>query len=593
MGKKRTFTSLLDEIARTGDGFAGIWRERMHQAGYFKPVAARPDDIVAACNGLLMMLRTADERDAFSLPARMMRKRIDPSEFLLMCARRHRDRGVPVDLFLGCFKTMIQSLEEAILRLGIDAEDALAHILRIRKLADLLETAIVEDSEQTTTPDVTRRIEKNCRRLAIEKHRYENIYLNTTNMLMIANSEGVVVDANPQTHEVFAGHKVVGRPCGELLELDLRSLPAILQRYPLGKRHEIDINVDGDHRVFNLHVFPLEKTSDPTQGVMLVLNDITAIVETRLVLERRVNDQAQAQADSERILEAIFQSVGEGIVLIDDDHEAVRANPQACEIFGLPEQNLKGVRVQSLTDPEGAETLTGFFRTLVEGEHMHAEISGCYVDGRSFPVAVTVTRIEYRGRTFWPMIVRDVTEQKEIEKRLQQEKRQTEEINLTLKNVLKTIEADRRQRERQVAVKVETSLLPALEKVAGTTDQGVRTTYLQLVRSQLVGLTSGYESELDAGLLTLTRTELEICRFIQAGHSGKEICDAMNLAFETIQTHRKNIRGKLGLKGKKINLRAFLTGRKCTAGTEAGVSGSTPSVRGLRNEEHSHVGRAL
>ena len=71
-----------------------------------------------------------------------------------------------------------------------------------------------------------------------------------------------------------------------MLELDLSSLSAIIQRYPPGKRHEIDIGVDGDHRVFNLNIFPLDKTADPAQGFMLVLNDITAMVDARLMLEK-------------------------------------------------------------------------------------------------------------------------------------------------------------------------------------------------------------------------------------------------------------------------------------------------------------------
>lgn len=551
------FTSLLDKIDRARDTFFGIWRGRMHQAGYVKPVAAKPEAFVNAFDTLLTVLRSAgDEQEA-----------LFPEALLVSCAGRHRDRGIPVDLFLGCFKTMIQSLEELVRQFGGTPESTLLHLVQIRQLADRIETAVVRENEEAAKSGRTCRLEENCRRLAIEKLRYKNIYLNTTNLVMISDSKGVVIEANPQTHHVFAGLKVEGRQCAELLELEPASLPAIMQRYPLGNRHEIDIGVDGDHRVFNLNVFPLGKTADPARGVMLVLNDITAMVDARLMLERQVNDQAQAQADSEKILGAIFHSVGEGILLIDEDYEVVRANPQASEIFGLPDQNLNGMDVQSLTDSSGMKTLSRFFQTVIEGEHVHADITGFYVDGRSFPAAVTLTRIDFHGRTFWTMIVRDITEQKEFEKRLQQEKRQTEEINLTLKNVLKTIEADRREREQQIAAKVRTSLLPAMQKIAQTEDLGVRNTYLDLIRSQLVGLTSGFESKLDAGLLKLTRTEIEICRLIQVGLSGKEICDAMNLAFETIQTHRKNIRAKLGLKGKKINLQAYLADRNCEPDT--------------------------
>ena len=206
-----TFTSLLDKIDCARDIFFGIWRKRMHQAGYIKPMAARPDGFVEAFNKLLTVLRSADdERKAKSLSIPMMQKALFSGVVPVSCTGRHRDSGMSVDLFPGCFKTMIQSIEELVLQFGSDPENTLLHLLRIRQVTDRIETAVIQENEQAAESDFTHRIEENCRRLAIEKHRYESIYLNTTNLVMITDSEGVVVEANPQTHHVFAGHKVLG-----------------------------------------------------------------------------------------------------------------------------------------------------------------------------------------------------------------------------------------------------------------------------------------------------------------------------------------------------------------------------------------------
>jgi DNA-binding CsgD family transcriptional regulator len=112
-----------------------------------------------------------------------------------------------------------------------------------------------------------------------------------------------------------------------------------------------------------------------------------------------------------------------------------------------------------------------------------------------------------------------------------------------------------------VASKIRTSLLPSLRKIDEASEEAVRKSYLAVFEEQLLSLTTGFEKELDAGLLKLTKTELEVCRLVQAGCSSKDICDAMNISFDTIQTHRKNIRRKLSLNGKKLNLHAFLTNR--------------------------------
>jgi DNA-binding NarL/FixJ family response regulator len=62
-----------------------------------------------------------------------------------------------------------------------------------------------------------------------------------------------------------------------------------------------------------------------------------------------------------------------------------------------------------------------------------------------------------------------------------------------------------------------------------------------------------------ASLFTqLTPREMDICRLIQQSWQGRAIAEELGISFETLQTHRKNIRRKLGLKGGKISLSAFV-----------------------------------
>ncbi|MBC7195958.1 MAG: helix-turn-helix transcriptional regulator, partial [Deferribacterales bacterium] len=56
----------------------------------------------------------------------------------------------------------------------------------------------------------------------------------------------------------------------------------------------------------------------------------------------------------------------------------------------------------------------------------------------------------------------------------------------------------------------------------------------------------------------LTYTENQVCELIKIGFSTKEIAEKLNVSIDTVHTHRKNIRKKLGLSDKNINLYSYI-----------------------------------
>lgn len=140
---------------------------------------------------------------------------------------------------------------------------------------------------------------------------------------------------------------------------------------------------------------------------------------------------------------------------------------------------------------------------------------------------------------------------------LREEKTHLEEMNITLRTVLRNIDGERAEINREVARKVHAMLLPALGHLEADMEPEVRRGYLTVIRDQLMRLAPG-DAGPDPLLLRLSPAEMRICQFIQAGSPTKEIAGALNLSVETVQTHRKNIRRKLGLRGKDSSLCAFL-----------------------------------
>jgi len=551
---------VLERITESEEGVYELWTQRMHKGGYLKYISATRDDFHKAFAGLINILRIyASEQPQLKVSRR---EDVENScRFILDQSRLHRSRGVSLKLFVGAFKTMVQALEDSIFERGFSDTMIKAALPAIRRTVDMVETVVIEDWEYADKPDEFKQLESAYRRLLLEKNTYESIYKRTNNLVLITNHDGYIVEANPEAALFFSRENILGRFCGEVIGISATSIQGVLDVYPPGKVHKITINRDGIPRVYDLWILLRDSQIAKFSGIMLLFNDVTQIVNHSLVLERRVSERVQAQANAEKMRAAIFQSVGEGILLVDQDLEIINANHQAAEMYGIPEQNLIGTDIRSLTDEAGSHQLIGFFDELVEGQRLSDEITGIYIDGRTFPTRTTATRIDYDGKRFWTIIVHDSTEQKAMEESLRKEKKQTEEMNVTLKNVLNAIENDRRDSENRLSARIKNSILPALKKVEKETDALMRMNYLTILGQQLIALTSGFNTELDAGLLKLSKTELEICRLIQAGCSSKEICEALNLSFETIQTHRKNIRKKLNLRGRKVNLHAFLSSR--------------------------------
>ena len=56
----------------------------------------------------------------------------------------------------------------------------------------------------------------------------------------------------------------------------------------------------------------------------------------------------------------------------------------------------------------------------------------------------------------------------------------------------------------------------------------------------------------------MTAKELQVATLVREGKANKEIADLMSVSLNTIEIHRYNLRKKLGLRNKKVNLRSYL-----------------------------------
>lgn len=71
-------------------------------------------------------------------------------------------------------------------------------------------------------------------------------------------------------------------------------------------------------------------------------------------------------------------------------------------------------------------------------------------------------------------------------------------------------------------------------------------------------LLDSFAPRLDSVRFSLTPRELRVARLIRDGFASRQIAARLGIATRTVTTHRTQIRQKLGLKGRRRNLRTCL-----------------------------------
>ena len=152
-------------------------------------------------------------------------------------------------------------------------------------------------------------------------------------------------------------------------------------------------------------------------------------------------------------------------------------------------------------------------------------------------------------------ISQDITEFKLAEQNLRESKKQLENKNLALQEILGQVEVEKRQIKERIKVNSEELLLPLIKRLRNQ-DKGNNMIYDTMERN-LLDLTSSFGMRVSA-THKLSPKEIEIADLIKSGFESKEIASYLHISSSTVESHRKSIRIKLGLKNEKINLTSYL-----------------------------------
>ena len=159
---------------------------------------------------------------------------------------------------------------------------------------------------------------------------------------------------------------------------------------------------------------------------------------------------------------------------------------------------------------------------------------------------------------------RDITSRKKTDRELEESRKklieqniELERKNIALKEVLGRIELEKKEVQDNVMLNVENVLLPILNDLASASS-GREKNNIELIKKNIGELTSAFGSRITVKSLKLTPKEIRICNMIKNGMNSKEISETLKISIRTAETHRNNIRKKLGIARAGVNLVTYL-----------------------------------
>jgi DNA-binding NarL/FixJ family response regulator len=147
---------------------------------------------------------------------------------------------------------------------------------------------------------------------------------------------------------------------------------------------------------------------------------------------------------------------------------------------------------------------------------------------------------------------------KQAHKALQQEHQSLQESNMALRAVLARLEEEKHEIRAAILTNIQKIIMPLVFELELEVT-GRERSFVTLLRQNLQEIASPFMTEMARDHLELTPAEISVSTMIRNGFSTKEIARLRCISPATVRRHRENIRRKLGLRNRKVNLVTYLS----------------------------------
>ncbi len=405
--------------------------------------------------------------------------------------------------------------------------------------------------------------------------KYQRLFEIATIGIFQSSAEGKVITANPvfarmfgyeSPADVIASIEDVATEIYEDHQRRSEIVHMILESPTLRNFENIYRRKDGSTFIGNLHIWPVQNADGSLLTIEGFVEDIT---------ERKRAEKALWESESK--LKAMLQSIPDHMTMMDEELNIVWANKIATQMFG---DGIIGRKCYESyhNRKEPCEPYPCLvLKTFNDGGVYEHNTDVVDKEGNTIHFHCTAN-VALRGKDDKPVTVleisRDITARKRVEEDLERHQKYLEdmikerteelegknvtlqELNTTLKVLLKQREGDQKDMEERFVMNVRNLVLPYVEQMKkGNLNVGQRP-YLDIIETHLHAIATPLLKNMRQ--FNFTPKEIKVAALVRQGRSTKEIAEILGIATASIDIHRKNVRKKLGLSNRRANLQSHL-----------------------------------
>ncbi|MBU4479579.1 MAG: MEDS domain-containing protein [Candidatus Omnitrophica bacterium] len=334
--------------------------------------------------------------------------------------------------------------------------------------------------------------------------------------------------------------------------------------------YEAEVNsVIGKHRMIAVCSYCLDKCR-ALEVIEVILNHHFAVIKdsdrwirVENVEHKKTKETLQA---AEKKFRELTETITDWIWEVDREGIYTYVSPKVKELLGYEVSEVLGKTPFDFMPEEEAQRVGRIFKEKLINEesfygleninrHKNGQLVVLEINGN--PIFDEKGQLSgYRG------IDRNITGRKqreealkESESKLREQKLALEQKNLALKEMIEHIERTKNKTKEDIAINVNEFVLPLLKKLK---IKGSPPKYVDLLRHHIEDMVSSFGRKISEKPRNLTAREIEICNILKGGFTSKDVSELLNISRQTTEKHRKNIRKKLGISNKKINLTSYL-----------------------------------